>query len=248
VGLQLDQAANVRVFVRDVEDGARGCYTSHLAVYREAVSRDLPWALIFEDNLALLDPSSACQAGDLLCRVAAWASQKEHRWDVLHLSLVHSAASLRLLPVDAGSDSGSPVVQVQRTAPDWYGPVPIERAPGLGTTAYLVSRGAMEAMVAADSRIGYSGIPIDDLLARLYPGSTYGAFPAPLHRGNAPSLINPDQQLFRAVMYDPRVVQNVEQALVATGLSSSQLVWAFLATMAAWTVGVTLPVVNALLR
>ncbi|CAE7452615.1 unnamed protein product [Symbiodinium natans] len=57
-----------------------------------------------------------------------------------------------------------------------------------------------------------------------------------------------DQEFFRTVMYDPRVFRNLEWALVWTGLSSSQLVWVFLAAMAAWTLGVTIPVGNALLR
>eukprot|EP00434_Breviolum_minutum_P039341 symbB.v1.2.034930.t3/scaffold4597.1/size37581/6 len=70
-------------------------------------------------------------------------------------------------------------------------------------------------------------------------------FPAPLHRGQTASLINPDQQLFRSIMYDERVFRNIESALVSTGLSSSQLVWLFLFSMAAWTFGVTLPELDA---
>eukprot|EP00411_Alexandrium_monilatum_P104760 CAMPEP_0175782348 /NCGR_PEP_ID=MMETSP0097-20121207/77732_1 /TAXON_ID=311494 /ORGANISM="Alexandrium monilatum, Strain CCMP3105" /LENGTH=263 /DNA_ID=CAMNT_0017093157 /DNA_START=98 /DNA_END=886 /DNA_ORIENTATION=- len=235
----LDRSAvAVRTFERDFADGARGCYTSHLAVYREALAEGLPAALVFEDNLAYVDlPEDGADASAAAQRPLDWAAQAGRGWDVLHLALVHSAASLRLARLEGGGS----VVRVERTAPDWYGFVPIERAPGLGTTAYLISRRAMEAIVELDDRRGYTGMPIDDLLACTFPGSTYAACPVLLHRGSSPSLINPAQGTFRAVMYNPGVFRFVEQALVTTGLSSSGLVWAFLCAMAAWTVGVTLP-------
>lgn len=240
----------VRIFERD-ENGARGCYFSHLSIYREALQKDLPWALILEDNLILTQPVE--QVCELIAGMVQWASNSSN-WSVLHLSLVHSAASLRLRPVEIqGEVSAASVVKVERTAPDWYGPVSIERAPGLGTTAYIISDRAMQQMLDLDSSDSSDSSdsdfrPIDDLLAERFAGSTYATFPAPLHRGQTASLINPDQQLFRSVMYDERIFKAIESALVWTGLSSSQLVWFFLASMAAWTFGVTLPVVSFLFK
>lgn len=238
----------VRLFKRDVADGARGCYFSHLAVYEEVTSEGMPWAVIFEDNVLVL---SASDLKTMLDTLDEWASAATS-WKILHLSLVHSAASLKLRKADAQKDAQvlgvAGVVRVERTAPDWYGPVKIERAPGLGTTAYVISSEAAKDVLKRHAETGYTQ-PIDDLLVELFGASgTFAAYPAPVHRGRVVSLINPDQELFRAVMYDPRVFKNVEWTLVQTGLSSSQLVWVFLAAMAAWTVGVSIPAFSALLR
>lgn len=157
----------VRIFERD-ENGARGCYFSHLSIYREALQRNLPWALILEDNLILTQPVE--QVCELIAGTVQWASNSSN-WNVLHLSLVHSAASLRLRPVEIQDEVSAKVsvdvVKVERTAPDWYGPVSIERAPGLGTTAYIISDRAMQKMLDLDSSDSDSdfGLPIDDLLA-----------------------------------------------------------------------------------
>jgi len=235
----------VRTFQRDLDDGARGCFTSHMAVYAEAVAAELPYAIVFEDNLVLAcdDTLSGLQK-DGLSQVLRWAAEHEGKWDVIHIALVHSAASLRLLP---SGDSENAVRMVQRTAPDWYGPVEIEAAPGLGTTAYIISLRGMQEMTRLVESRGYVGAPIDDLLAATFSKSTYAAFPAPLRRGSSASLINPGQELFRTVMFQPPVATWVEEALVFTTLSSSQLVWVFLAAMAGWTVFVTVPCLRLLL-
>lgn len=238
----------VRIFERD-ENGARGCYFSHLSIYKEALEKKLPWALILEDNLILAqNPASSTGVGESILGIVDRMSQSKNKeisdWSVLHLSLVHSAASLRLKPVDGTKT----ILKVERTAPDWYGPVNIMRAPGLGTTAYIITRKGMQEMLRLDQGFESFERPIDDLLAERFAESTFAMFPAPLHRGQTASLINPDQQLFRSIMYDERVFRNIESALVSTGLSSSQLVWLFLFSMAAWTFGVTLPVLSFLLR
>mmetsp|Transcript_406 Transcript_406/g.1129 ORF Transcript_406/g.1129 Transcript_406/m.1129 type:complete len:312 (+) Transcript_406:46-981(+) len=230
----------VCVFERDYENGARGCYTSHITILQEMLAKDLPWAVIFEDNLAILSHEGLRQA---LQSVDAW-TRRTSGWSVLHLSLVHSAASLRLCSQETFTPEAC-VLRVERTAPDWYGPVRVDQAPGLGTTAYVISQDAVKCLLEADAKQGYVQ-PIDDLLTALF-SRTYAVFPAPVHRSRAPSLINSDQELFRSIMYDPRVFQAVERLLVWTGFSSSQLVWLFLATMAAWTLGVTIPLGRALL-
>lgn len=155
-------APQVRIFERD-QDGARGCYTSHLSVYKEALQKGLSWAMILEDNLMLTQEPLEVQ--NSLAGLLEWLSTSPARgtqWSIVHLSLVHSAASLRLRsPQDLPYGQ---LVKVERTAPDWYGPVQIKRPPGLGTTAYLVSRDAMQAILDYDSRRGYVA-PIDDVLA-----------------------------------------------------------------------------------
>jgi len=210
----------------------------------------LPSVLILEDNVAGAadeGPDAAALAAETARRALEWAEDSLGQWDVLHLALVHSAAALRLLPHTRGEGAGGndeAVVRVERTVPDWYGPIKIEAPPGLGTTAYLVSRRAMERVVELDASLGFTGLgglPIDDLLARHFPATTFAAAPAPLHRGLARSLINEEQQAFRLVMYSPSIYRRVEQALIATGLSTGSLVQLFLAAMAAWTLVVVLP-------
>ncbi len=156
----------VRIFERD-ENGARGCYFSHLSIYKEALEKNLPWALILEDNLILAqNPASSTGVGESIIGIVDWMSQSKNKeisdWSVLHLSLVHSAASLRLKPVEDGTKT---ILKVERTAPDWYGPVNIMRAPGLGTTAYIITRKGMQEMLQLDQGFESFERPIDDLLA-----------------------------------------------------------------------------------
>ena len=148
----------VRVFERDVVDGARGCYLSHISVYEEMIANGAPWAVIFEDNIQVL---SASDLKVVLQSLQKWTTSAS--WMILHLSLVHSAASLKLRKEEALT-SDSDILRVERTAPDWYGPVQIDRAPGLGTTAYIISRDAALAIVKHHADIGYVQ-PIDDLLS-----------------------------------------------------------------------------------
>ena len=166
----------VRVFERDAEDGARGCYLSHLSVYEEVVAEGIPWAVIFEDNVMVL---SAADLQSTLEAFDDWSSKAD--WKILHLSLVHSAASLKLRKDEALpslSTSNVDVLRVERTAPDWYGPVKIDRAPGLGTTAYAISRDAALSILKRHADSGYSR-PIDDLLSD--PSAELQYFLLPMH-------------------------------------------------------------------
>lgn len=236
----------IRTFERDVENGARGCYASHMDVFRDALATDVQAVLMLEDNLAQvgLPDEFVGQGPALLTRQLAWAARSQGHWDILHLALVHSAASLCLVPVE-----DEPIARVERTAPDVYGVVPIEKAPGLGTTAYVISRRAMDRLLTIDAeRGGYAGVPIDDLLAETFPATTFAAWPVLWHRGLAPSFVNPGQGAFRNVMYDPRAIRLVERALVSTGISSSGLVCCLLSALAFWTVAVVIPVSRELMR
>eukprot|EP00438_Fugacium_kawagutii_P019679 Skav225743 [mRNA] locus=scaffold28:65594:65977:- [translate_table: standard] len=114
----------------------------------------MPWVLILEDNLVLAQPVERVR--ESISEIVRWVTRSSRpKWSVVHLSLVHSAASLRLRRVEEN------VVRVERTAPDWYGPVSIKKAPGLGTTAYIISREAMEKVLRLKSDFE---MPIDDLL------------------------------------------------------------------------------------
>lgn len=235
----------VRTFQRDVEDGARGCYSSHLALYREALSKSVTAALVFEDNIAAVPVSSDGDFGESVSDALDWA-EKDQTWDVLHLALIHSAASLKLRQLSEGGSS-LPIVKIERTAPDWYGLLQTKLPAGLGTTAYLISRRAMERLVAEDEAAGgYFGVAIDELLAQRFPETTYGAYPVVAHRGLAPSFVNPGQEIFRRVMYDPQVFRPIEWFLVISGFSSSQLVWLLLLFLALWTGLVTVPLMRLL--
>ena len=39
--LKEEDCVELRIFDRDVEDGARGCYTSHMAIYKELILVDV---------------------------------------------------------------------------------------------------------------------------------------------------------------------------------------------------------------
>lgn len=72
--------------------GKVGCYASHMAIAREIVARDLPYALILEDDVTLdIDIAR-------LANAAALAAPDD--WDVLHLSGLYKRAVVALRGIE----------------------------------------------------------------------------------------------------------------------------------------------------
>jgi len=93
----------------------------------------------------------------------------------------------------------------------------------LGTTAYIINESAIEKILKEDSRKGYY-CAIPDMMALLFPDTRYCAFPTPFLRApKIPSLVNPQLDDLRAMLFQPPVVSLVQNLLAYTQVSSNNL-------------------------
>jgi hypothetical protein len=212
----LDSRTEVREFATDDEDRVRGCYTSHISVLREAAGRfkDRPKSeslniLVLEDNLSVsprLTQSTLDSISSFLSPDAAGGARK----DMVHLAYIMYVPGLS---VETLADEEH-VVRLRCNADSV-----------LGTTASIISRSGLDALLEEDARTGYiDGFAIPNLMAKLFPDSRYAAFPMPLHRAaTVKSLVNGQLDALRALIFQPQVYTQWEKLLVATGLSTNIL-------------------------
>jgi glycosyl transferase family 25 len=114
----LDEAAYRRKHGMTPVPGELGCYLSHVAVMREFLAGDTPFALVLEDDV-LLEPA--------LPEVLRGLMRHRSRWDVAKLSAVHS---------------GTPVPYLE-LAPGYRLAVMLSRC--TGSSAYFLNRHAAQA-------------------------------------------------------------------------------------------------------
>lgn len=231
----------VMEFDTDDEDRVRGCYNSHIAVLQDAqetlrlrrqeangswfqdlfqswsasnngaavVDRNnnsdarLPKVLVFEDNLELTGNLKQ----SVLDEVADFTDEAD--WDMIHLAYT----------------SYVPNLVVERCAPGLarlYSGV----GSALGTTSYVISLNGLDAVLRehAARDDAYYGQAIPDVMARLFPTDRYAAVPTPFCRAyTVKSLVNPQLDDLRSLLFRPRLYTQVESLLVVTGLSTNTL-------------------------
>jgi len=206
----------VAEFGTDDDDRVRGCYTSHITVLEAAAERfaDRPPGeelnvLVLEDNLAI----SPRIAQPTLDAIASFLSKKggkalEAR-DMVHLAYIMYVPGLSVASLPEQSEH---IVRLQCNADSV-----------LGTTAYVISRTGLDALLAEHRRTGYVDA-IPNVMARLFPDSRYAAYPMPLHRAaKVKSLVNGQLDALRSLIFQPQVYTQWERLLVATGLSTNVL-------------------------
>jgi len=242
VGLTGDMV-QIREFETDDEDRIRGCYTSHLSVLKEAQTTLLskrsdtnsqdwfqnmlqsflggeseissenneatttstprsPKVLVFEDNLDL--------TGNLKQSVLDIISNfsDQNPWDMIHLSYTAYVPNLTIQRTDLSNN----LVLINSGI-----------GSALGTTAYLISLPGINAVIEEDNERGYYA-PIPDIMAKLFPESRYAAFPVPFLRApKTKSLVNPQLDELRSLLFQPMIYTKVEQLLVYSGLSTNVL-------------------------
>lgn len=213
----LESRVEVREFQPDDEDRVRGCYTSHIAVLEEA-ERSFPGdgplnVLVLEDNLSL---STRLEAGTVESVEAflrgAGAPGAEAR-DVLHLAYIMYVPGLSVAPVER-SDGGveEHIVGLRSTADSV-----------LGTTAYVITRSGLSAVLAEHRKSGYVDA-IPNVMARLFPTSRFAAYPMAFHRAAAvKSLVNGQLDTLRAMIFKPEVYTWWERLLVSSKQSTNVL-------------------------
>ena len=185
----LGNCVEVREFERDDADRVRGCYTSHIAVLQEVeqLARKRAGAfnaLVIEDNVAL----SPRIAKETLDGVASFL--RDESADMVHLAYIMYVPGLSVERVD---DRPS-LVRLDCNADSV-----------LGTTAYLITRRGVEAVMAEHRRAGYVDA-VPNMMARLFPRTRYAAYPMVFHRAaNIKSLVNGQLDNLRALIFLPEV-------------------------------------------
>jgi len=93
----------------------------------------------------------------------------------------------------------------------------------LGTTAYVINEHGMKTVVQHhEKRDFYASIP--DVMAELFLESRFGAFPAPFVRApKTKSLVNPQLDDLRELLFVPAVACQVQNLLTFSGLSANAL-------------------------
>jgi len=216
----LADRTEVREFGTDDEDRIRGCYTSHVTVLEEASARFAARpsseplnVLVLEDNLSIspriaqptldsiADFLSGTPGGDMAAR------------DMVHLAYIMYVPGLSVEGIGGEADPWDGRIVRLRCNADSV----------LGTTAYVISRSGLDAVLAEHRRVGYVDA-IPNVMARLFPSSRYAAFPMPLHRAaSVKSLVNGQLDQLRSLIFRPQIFTIWERLLVSTGLSTNVL-------------------------
>ena len=162
-----------------------------------------PKVLVFEDNLEL----TGNLAQKVLDNVNTFSN--EQTWDMIHLSYTAYVPNLT-------------VKRIPTINPNL---VLLNSGVGsaLGTTAYLISSKGIDSVIAEHEKNGYYA-PIPDVMAKLFPVTRYAAFPVPFLRApKTKSLVNPQLDELRSLLFQPIIYTKVEKLLVFSGLSTNYL-------------------------
>mmetsp|Transcript_11998 Transcript_11998/g.18079 ORF Transcript_11998/g.18079 Transcript_11998/m.18079 type:complete len:382 (-) Transcript_11998:232-1377(-) len=206
VGLLQDKKTTIEEFDTDDEDRIRGCYTSHISVLTKAYNKfrrnkDAK-ILVCEDNIALTENIDSVNT---MNQVNQFMSGE--LFDVMHLAYISYVPDLTIQKTD-----NSKVVRLLS------GP-----GSSLGTTAYIISMTGIEAVLKEHKERGYYAA-IPDVMAKLFPESRYAAYPVPFHRASkVKSLVNPQLDSLREVLFVPAIFLNVQTVLAETGLNTNAL-------------------------
>lgn len=229
----LGDLCEVCEFATDDEDRIRGCYNSHISVLEKARARfaDRPASeafnvLVLEDNLSI-SPRIAQPTLDAIREFLSGG----HRVvcpggrlpDMVHLAYIMYVPGLSVESLGANGEGEiwrSSILRLRCNADSV-----------LGTTAYVISRSGLDAVLEEHDKRGYVDA-IPNVMARLFPTSRYAAFPMPLHRAaTIKSLVNGQLDTLRAGLFQPQVYTWWERLLVKTGLSTNVLFPSLCATL-----------------
>lgn len=135
--LGLMDIVEVKEFQTDDEDRIRGCYNSHIEIYKEiaakyAGSEDYS-VLVLEDNVSESPQLSQSTVSNL----ASFQSQRSGDWDMLHLAYIMYV----------------PGLQVTRTEMDGVVSLSTGEQAALGTTAYVISKRGVDALLEYHEKV-----------------------------------------------------------------------------------------------
>lgn len=213
VGL-LDKV-KIRTFAPDNEDRVRGCYTSHINVLTEVQktfkNKKNYKVLILEDNLEVTKRMNT----NVLASVNSFIKEKEYNneaWDVFHLAYMMYVPGLSLKKLNTDNEWSKNIVQLYSNSES-----------SIGTSAYVISSTGVDCVLKNHKKTGFvEAIP--NIMALLFPNSRFAAYPMIFHRaGKINSLVNPQLDSFRKIMFSPAMYTTWETLMVSTGLQNNQL-------------------------
>mmetsp|Transcript_19206 Transcript_19206/g.47819 ORF Transcript_19206/g.47819 Transcript_19206/m.47819 type:complete len:409 (-) Transcript_19206:54-1280(-) len=230
--INLLESVTIKEFETDDEDRVRGCYTSHVSVFRDALATNSKTSrtnsgfnffeifqekgnvsngngdanvLIFEDNVNL---SNKVLVQETIDAISNFVQNNEKDWDVIHLAYIPYVPDLKV-----SKTNNDKIVKLSTS----------NQQSALGTTAYIINSKAMKRIVEEDDKNGYK-VSIPDAMADLFGESRYALNPTVFVRAPATkSLVNPQLDDLRTILFRPTVVALVQQILVVTGLSTTVL-------------------------
>ena len=209
----------VREFEVDSVDKVRGCYNSHLKIYKE-ISKSIKYknnknykALILEDNLELTNQnqnykilnniSLFFQNYDLIKQNNKQNNEISESWDIFHLAYMMYVPGLNLQKLSQEVTTASwrkSIVQMIS-----YGKASV------GTSSYIISSKAINTIIQNDKTKGYyEAIP--NIMGELFPLSRFACYPMIFHRSSViNSIVNPPLDSFRKIMFNPIMYTNWEK-------------------------------------
>lgn len=227
----LSDKLEVKEFDTDDENRIRGCYTSHISVLNDVVNanklgqsnpfdnllsgflgkgddRATPERnvniMVLEDNLALTGSQLKQQ---LIDSVASYMVE-DRDWDMIHLSYIPYV----------------PDLQISRTTNEDIVKLSCGVGSALGTTAYIINTKAIKTLLADDKENNGFYAPIPDVMAKLFPETRYAANPTIFVRApNTKSLVNPQLDDLRSLLFQPAVAALVQQILIVSGITTNAL-------------------------
>jgi len=231
--VNLLERVKIKEFETDDEDRVRGCYTSHVSIFRDIIENDsrrtsqIPTGfkfldifqkrkdpsnnendmniLIFEDNVDLGNKLLQQTTVDV---ISNFIRNNENQWDIIHLAYIPYVPDLKISKTD-----DERIVKLSTS----------NKQSALGTTAYIINSRAMKRIIEEDDKNGYT-VSIPDMMADLFGQSRFALNPTLFIRAPATkSLVNPQLDDLRSILFRPSVVALVQQILVATGLSTTVL-------------------------
>eukprot|EP01038_Epipyxis_sp_PR26KG_P014984 gene14984-20157_t len=196
----------IRKFDVDKEDKVRGCYTSHIKVIEEINklygNRKNYQVLILEDNLEVTNGMSP----QVLESINNFITTRQD-WDIFHLAYMMYVPGLALKRGVANN-----IVQMIA-----------DSSASVGTSAYIISKTGVKSLLDYNKKNGFKEA-IPNIMAILFPSTRYASFPMIFHRaGKVGSIVNPQLDNFRRVMFNPNVYSNWEKLMVYSGLQNNQL-------------------------
>ncbi|KAL3913503.1 MAG: hypothetical protein SGILL_006461 [Bacillariaceae sp.] len=160
--------------------------------------------LILEDNVAL---NGNFPSRESLASIANFVTNDNKDWDVVHLAYIPYV----------------PDFQISKTKDKKIVKLSTGTGSALGTTAYIINTKAMQRLIQEDKEQGFQ-IPIPDVMAKLFGESRYASNPTLFVRApTTKSLVNPQLDDLREILFQPPVAAFAQQLLVLTGLSTNAL-------------------------
>lgn len=171
------------------------------------------YVLILEDNIG----SNGSLNNSILQSISTFLSSTDYPTDMFHLSYIPYVPNLTVTKTPNNNNNNNKSNRnhvVQLTC---------GTGSALGTTAYIISSTALQTLSTHHTQNGYYAA-IPDIMAELFPTTRYASNPTPFLRSpSTTSLVNPQLDDLRSLLFRPAIVSVVQDVLVETGLETNTL-------------------------